>query len=145
MTTLNEHAPCVTPAGGGVNITGTGAAPTSLAARFADAGAGVSEPPTADDSPPEVRSDEIDVEEIFDWSLEAGGGVKGLDLRTGTDDDSDPEAFPRSRRLICSASTDGQTTIYRFGDVGIVLTADETREVYEFLANSARIWGGALL
>ena len=132
MTTLTEHVVCVTPAGGGGNITGTGAAPTSLAACITDAGAGVSEPPTADDFPPEVRSDEIGLDEIF-----------SIDL--GNDDDSDERAYPRSRRLVCSASSDGQTTIHRFGSTGIVLTAEETREVYEFLANSARIWGGALL
>ena len=132
MTTLTEHNVCVTPAGGGGNITGTGAAPTSLAACITAAGAGVSEPPTADDSPPEVRSDEIGLDEIFDIGL-------------GNDDDSDERAYPRSRRLVCSASSDGHTTIHRFGSTGIVLTAEETREVYEFLANSARIWGGALL
>ena len=132
MTTLTEHNACVTPAGGGDNITGTVAAPTSLAARNTDAGNGVSAPPTADDLPPEVSADEIKLDEIFNISL-------------GNDDDSDERAYPRSRRLICSASTDGQTTIHRFGAGGIVLTAEETREVYEFLANSARIWGSALL
>ena len=60
------------------------------------------------------------------------------------DDDSDQVAFPRSRRIICSASTDGQTTIHRVGDRGIVLTAEETRTVYEFLGISAPIWGAAL-
>jgi hypothetical protein len=93
MTTLTEHNVCVTPAGGGGNITGTGAAPTSLAACITAAGAGVSEPPTADDSPPEVRSDEIGLDEIFDIGL-------------GNDDDSDERAYPRSRRLICSASSE---------------------------------------
>ena len=133
MTTLTEHNACVTPAGGGDNITGTVAAPTSLAARNTDAGNGVSAPPTADDLPPEVSADEMLVEELF------------TTIGTDAEDDIDERAYPRSRRLICSASTDGQTTIHRFGAGGIALTAEETREVYEFLANSARIWGGALL
>lgn len=130
MNTLTEHVSCVTPAGGGGNITGTVAAPTSLEACTSGAGNGVSAPPTADDLPPEVSADEIGLDEIFD--IELG------------DDDSDEKAYPRSRRLICSTSSDGQTTIHRFGSVGIALTAEETRDVYEFLANSARIWGGAL-
>lgn len=67
-----------------------------------------------------------------------------FDLRPfDPDDDSDPAAFPRDR-IICSASSDGQTTIHRFGSAGIVLTARETRQVYEFLADAARIWGAVL-
>ena len=60
------------------------------------------------------------------------------------DDDSDPHAFPRSRRLICSASTDGQVTVHRKGESGLALTAEEAHTLYEFLADAARIWGKAI-
>jgi hypothetical protein len=141
MTTLTE---CMTtPAGGGEISPASANRSTSLDSRTPGEVADVVEPPKQDDVPVEARSDEIDVE-IFDWSLDAGAGVKES-LLSDPDDDSDPHAYPRARRLICSASSDGQTTIHRFGDVGICLTAEETREVYEFLANSARIWGAALL
>jgi hypothetical protein len=121
-----------TPAGGGDITPAPANRATSLDSSFLGEVAGVSAPPTSDDLPPEVSADEINLDEIFNIDL-------------GNDDDSDDRAYPRSRRLICSASTDGKTTIHRFGDCGIVLTAEETREVYEFLANSARIWGSALL
>ena len=84
-------------------------------------------------SPAAAGSDEIDTRTLHSNAFSAP-----------PDDDSDPIAFPRRRRIICSASTDGQTTIHRVGDRGIVLTAEETRTVYEFLGISAPIWGAAL-
>lgn len=122
-----------TPAGGG-DISPAPAVPaTSLKYRSTAGDVGVVEQLTADDSPPSVGSDEIQMEEIFAYDLAA------RDL----EDDSDPQAFPRSRRLICSVSSDGNTTIHRMGSVGIVLTAEETLEAYEFLAHTARIWSSA--
>lgn len=132
-----------TQAGGGEITPAAADRSTSLDSRIPGEAAAVVEPPEPEASPAKARSVEIDVE-IFDWSLDAGAGVKES-LAADPEDDSDPHAFPRSRRLVCSASSDGQTTFHRFGETGLVLTADETREVYEFLANSARIWGGALL
>lgn len=49
-------------------------------------------------------------------------------------------AFPRSRRVICSASSDGQFSIHRFGEVGITLTAAEARTVFEFLEDAQPIF-----
>lgn len=100
---------------------------TSLAQNPGEACA-VAEPPKPASVLVEARSDEIGVEEIFDIELDA-------------EDDTDEPAFARSKRLICSASTDGQVTIHRFGNVGIALTAAEAREVYGFLADTARVWG----
>ena len=133
---------CVTQAGGGDVTPAAADRSTSLAASIPGEAAAVVEPPKQAE-PAEVRSDEINVE-IFDWSLDAGAEAKES-LAADREDDSDTYAYPRARRLICSASSDGQTTIHRFGEAGIALTADETREVYEFLANSARILGAELL
>ncbi len=56
------------------------------------------------------------------------------------EDDTDEHAFPASRRIICSASTDGQVTIHRRHESGLALTAEEALTVYEFLANTATVW-----
>jgi hypothetical protein len=118
-----------TPAGGG-DITPAPAVPaTSMEARSTVGDAGVVEQRTADDSPLSVGSDE--------------NMLNPFSLAWSKEDDSDQHAFPRSRRLICSVSSDGQTTVHRFGSVGIVLTAEETNLVYEFLAHTARIWSAA--
>lgn len=94
--------------------------------------AGVAERAEPDDSPAAPGSDEIDVEEIFNFDID----------EIDPEDDTDDLAFRRSRnRLICSASSDGQTSFHRFGTVGLVLTARETRDVYDFLAETARVWG----
>lgn len=122
-----------TPAGGG-DITPAPAGPaTSQHDRSTVADPAVVDPPTPEASPAAAGSDEIDNRTLF-----------GNAFSSPPDDDSDPIAFQRSRRIICSASTDGQTTIHRVGDRGIVLTAEETRTVYEFLGISAPIWGAAL-
>jgi hypothetical protein len=127
MTTTRQAA--TTPAGGG-DISPAPAGPATSREDRSTAGAtGVVEQRTADDSPPFVGSDEI-----IDFDL---------DFRSIHDDDTDHHAFPRSRRLVCSASTDGQVTIARKGEMGLALTAEEARTLYEFLGDAARIWGRA--
>lgn len=133
MTSTTKPHSSVTPAGGGDISPATLDRTTSLATSLSGGAGVVAAPPTLDDSPAEAGAD-VTLDEIFDFDLTA------LD----EDDDSDQAAYPRSRRIICSTSSDGQTTIHRFGNVGIVLTAQETRQVYEFLSDSARIWGAAL-
>ena len=127
---LGKHVVAsTTPAEGGEITSAPAGLATSLAASITAGAAGVVEQRTADDSPPSVGSDEIidfDLSGIFE------------------DDDTDQNAFPRARRLICSASTDGQITVHRKGDIGLVLNADEARTLYEFLGDSARVWGKAL-
>ncbi len=127
---LGKHVVAsTTPAEGGEITSAPIGLATSLAASSTAGAAGVVEQRTADDSPPSVGSDEIidfDLSGIFE------------------DDDTDQNAFPRARRLICSASTDGQITVHRKGDIGLVLNADEARTLYEFLGDSARVWGKAL-
>ena len=131
MTSLTESS--VTPAGGGAITPAAQDRTTSLATSNTGGAEAVAAPPERDDSPAEAGAD-VTLDEIFDFDL------SGLDY----EDDSEPRPFASARRLVCSTSSDGQTTIHRFGDVGIVLTAAETRTVYEFLADSARIWGAAL-
>jgi hypothetical protein len=124
MTTTRQAA--TTPAGGG-DISPAPAGPATSREDRSTAGAtGVVEQRTADDLPPSVGSDEI-----IDFDL----------IPLADDDDTDPYAFPRSRRLVCSASTDGQVTIARKGEMGLALTAEEARTLYEFLGDAARIWG----
>jgi hypothetical protein len=118
-------ASSVTPAGGGGNNTGSPGSVPFLAPPPTEAEA-VVEPPQPDIAPAGVRS--VETPFLFD-------------LSPSPDDDSDPFAFPRCRTVVCSASTDGQVTIHRKGDRGIVMTADEARLVYQFLGESARIWG----
>lgn len=120
----------ITPAGGG-DVSPAPAVPaTSQKDRSTAGDAGVVERRTADDSPPPAGSDEMT--NPFAWNFNP------------FDDDSDPQAFPRSRRLICSASTDGQVTVARKGEAGLALTAEEAYVLYEFLSDAARIWGKAV-
>ena len=128
MSALNVVV--TTPAGGG-DISPAPAGPAYLQEVSSIAGAaGVVEPPEPGEIPAEAGSDEITIDEVFDF-----------DLEPVPDDDSDPAAFPRSRRrIVCSVSSDGQTTIHRFGVGGIVLTAAETRDLYEFLMSTLTIW-----
>ena len=123
----------MTPAGGGEITPAAQDRTTSLATSISGGAGAVAAPPERDDSPAEAGAD-VTLDEIFDFDL------SGLD----DEDDSEPRPFAATRRLECSTSSDGQTTIHRFGDVGIVLTAQETRTVYEFLSDTARIWGAAL-
>ena len=109
-----------TPAGGG-DISPAPAVPaTSLEARSTAGDAGVVEQRTADDSPPPVGSDEMPKNHYGYYGtfrIDAAGDAHDSPYRIdhNVDDDSDPHAFPRSRRLICSVSSDGQTTIHRMG------------------------------
>ncbi len=132
MTILIDHESSVTPAGGGAITPAASDRSTYLATCNTGGAEAVVEPPKLDEKPAEVRSD-VTLDEIFDFDLKPLG-----------EDDSEPRPFASARRLVCSTSSDGQTTIHRFGSVGIVLTAAETRQVYEFLSDSARIWGAAL-
>ena len=124
-----------TPAGRGDITPAVIVAATSLAACSTAADMTVVEPPPLADAPAAAGSDEITVEELFSQLNEPDA-----------EDDSDPCAFPRSRngRLVCAASTDGQVTIHRHGSGGLALTAEEARTVYEFLADTAKVWGAAL-
>ena len=127
---LKPNVVSTTPAGGG-DITPTPAVPAnSRAARSTAGDAGVVEQRAADDSSLSAGSDET-TDSRFAWEIRL-------------DDDSDPHAFPRSRRLICSASTDGQVTVHRKGEAGLALTAEEACTLYEFLSDAARIWGKAI-
>ena len=119
-----------TPAGGG-DVSPAPAGPAHLQEVSSTAGAaGVVEPPTPGEIPAEAGSDEITLDEVFDF-----------DLEPAPDDDSDPAAFPRSRRrIVCSVNTNGYTTIHRRADNVLVLTAAETRDVYEFLMSTLTIW-----
>lgn len=113
-----SNASSVTPAGGGEITPAAAHRSPSLATSSTGEGAAVVEPPKPEALPAEARSDE-------------------------TDDDSDPHAYPRSRGLVMSVSTDGQMTIALRHGSGIVLTAGETRQIYEFLGDTMRVWGGA--
>ncbi len=135
MTILIDHESSVTTAGGGAITPAASDRSTSLATCNTGGAEAVVEPPKLDEKPAEVRSD-VTLDEIFDFDLKP--------LGEDDEDDSEPRPFASARRLVCSTSSDGQTTIHRFGSVGIVLTAAETRQVYEFLSDSARIWGAAL-
>jgi len=98
----------------------------------------------ADDSPPAAGSDEKRKHPVADAPANEMEFLFELKNPPFTDDDSDPHAFPRSRRLICSASTDGQVTVHRKGEAGLALTAEEACTLYEFLSDAARIWGKAI-
>ena len=135
MTILIDHESSVTPAGGGAITPAASDRSTSLATCNTGGAEAVVEPPKLDEKPAEVRSD-VTLDEIFDFDLKP--------LGEDDEDDSEPRPFASARRLVCSTSSDGQTTIHRFGSVGIVITAAETRQVYEFLSDSVRIWGAAL-
>ncbi len=131
MTSLTESS--VTQADSGEITSAAQDRTTSLSTSNTGGAGAVAAPPERDDSPAEAGAD-VTLDEIFEFDL------SGLD----DEDDSEPRPFAAARRLVCSTSSDGQTTIHRFGDDGIVLTAAETRTVYEFLADSARICGAAL-
>lgn len=130
---MNSQEYVVTTQAGSGDVTPAPDRPAILQEVSNTAGAsGVDERADPDDSPDAPGSDEIDVEEIFNFDID------GLD----PEDDTDDLAFRRSRdRVIFGASSDGQTTIHRFGTVGLVLTAMETRELAGFLAETSSVWG----
>lgn len=68
---------------------------------------------------------------------------RNLAIEDANDDDTDPAAFPKARRLVCSVSTDGQVCMAHRHGTGMVLTREEAYELYEFLGNTARAWMGA--
>ena len=126
-----EHV-VTTPAGGGdITPAPDGSAHLQEVSNTAEA-AGVVERAKPDEAPAAPGSDEINVEEIFNFDI----------AEFEPEDDTDGLAFRRSRdRMIFSASSDGQTTIHRFDTVGLVLTARETRELAGFLAETSNLWG----
>ena len=163
MTATTETRTSVTQAGSGANNPGS-PGPCHLPCDCNSGGAGaVASPPVPDETPVPAGADEIGQKlkgkvriEFHDRTILEDHFFKlpkddieseelfEFDLRPLPDDDSDPQAFPRSRRLICSTSSDGQTTFHRFGETGLVLTAEETLQAYEFLANTATVWRQAL-
>jgi len=87
-----------TPAGGGNISPAAEDRSTSHGSRFPGGASAVNAPPKPEDSPVEAGADEI---EIFDYSLSW----------TAEDDDTDEVAFPRSRTVIFSISSDGEPII----------------------------------
>jgi hypothetical protein len=133
MTTKTSNRPAMPPrattqAGEWGHNPGSDASDTSLATAE---GVAVVEPPAAADTPAPERSDEM-IHQLLDFDLKP----------RGDDDDSDPVAFPASRRLIFSASSDGMVSVHRRHSTGMSFTAEEARALYEFLADTARVWIG---
>lgn len=125
---------CDTPAGGGDISPAAADRSASLASRNLGEAAAVVEPPTPEQPPAAAGSDEIVVDEVFDFE------ISGCGQAHDAEDDTDELAFVRSRRLICSASNDGKASIHRFGDTGIVLTREEAKTLFAFLYDSWKIW-----
>lgn len=125
---------CDTPAGGGDISPAAADRSASLASRNMGEAAAVVEPPTPEQPPAAAGSDEIVVDEVFAFE------ISGCDQAHDDEDDTDELAFVRNRRLICSATNDGQVSIHRFGDTGIVLTREEVRTLFVFLHDSWKIW-----
>lgn len=125
---------CDTPAGGGDISPAAADRSASLASRNLGEAAAVVEPPTPEQPPAAAGSDEIVVDEVFDFE------ISGCGQAHDDEDDTDELAFVRNRRLICSASNDGQVSIHRFGDTGIVLTREEAKTLFAFLNGSWKIW-----
>ncbi len=108
-----------TPVGGGdISPTPVGPAPSQLDRNTAGA-TGVVEPPKPVQTQAEVRSDEIEVDELFDFDL------SGLE----------PEETTRF-----GIDTTGILTIATPFDGGIELPATQVLELYEFLMNTITIW-----
>lgn len=143
------NAAANTPAGRGANNAGNHGSSTSLAVDSLEAV--VVAPPMPDDLPAEAGADETkktppdihaatfahEMQRIPRASFPPFTGHKNAVDR---EDDSDEYAFPRSRRIICSASSDGQFTIHRPGQTGITLTAAEARTVFQFLEDAQPIF-----
>ena len=122
-----------TPATGGANISSSSESGTSLATNKPEVATVA--PPKPDETPVAAGADEI-------WQRIPRATFPPFTSESAVDreDDSDQFAFPRSRRIVCSASSDGQFTIHRFGDPGITLTAAEARTVFEFLEDAQPIF-----
>jgi len=83
---------------------------------------------TTNNPPAPERADEM-IHQLLDFDIKPRG-----------DDDSDPAAFPASRRLIFSVSSDGMISVHRRHSSGMSFTPDEARALYEFLGDTARVW-----
>lgn len=139
---VNRMNSASTPSGGGEITPAAADRATSLALNSGEAAAVA--PPKPDESPAAAGAD--------DWQRVPRASfppfaptVKesltvGPDHQINGDDDTDEHAFPRARRIVCSASSDGQFTIHRPGSVGITLTAHEVRTVFEFLEDAQPIF-----
>lgn len=125
---------CDTPAGGRDISPAAADRSASLASRNLGESAAVVEPPTPEQQPAAAGSDEIEVDEVFYFE------ISGCGKTHDDEDDTDELAFVRNCRLICSASNEGQVSIHRFGDTGIVLTRDEAKTLFAFLNDSWKIW-----
>ena len=124
-----------TPAGGGDVTPAVEDRSTSQGLRFLGEASAVIAPPEPDEAPAEASADEIADrraahKEFFDYALSW----------PPEDDDTDEFAFPRSRRVIFSASSDGIISIHHRHSAGITLTAADARELYSFLTDVALIW-----
>ena len=121
-----------TPAGGGDVTPAAEDRSTSHGLRFPGEASAVTAPPGPDDAPAEASADETGdkPDDFFDYALS----------RPPEDDDTDEFAFPRSRRVIFSASSDGIISIHRRHSAGITLTAAEAHDLYLFLTDVALIW-----
>ena len=128
-----------TPATGGANISSSSESGPSLATNKPEVATVA--PPKPDETPVAAGADESwkrtpHTHRIPRASFPPFTSESAVDR----EDDSDEFAFPRSRRIVCSASSDGQFTIHRFGDPGITLTAAEARTVFEFLEDAQPIF-----
>lgn len=120
MQDVTNVVASTTPAGGG-DISPAPAGPaTSQVVRSTAGAAGVVEPPTPEASPAAAGSDEIKVRELFEWSL-----------------DEAAEDYPSTFGI----NTAGRLTIQTAYDGTIELAPSDTRKLYDFLMNTARIWG----
>ena len=134
-----------TPADGGANNFGSRESGTSLASLKPEVAAVA--PPKPDQLPAAAGADEMGPPDCPWRNGHTTPTVKesltarpARQLDGDPDDDSDEFTFPRSRRLICSASSDGQFSIHRFGDTGITLTAAEAKTVFQFLEDAQPIF-----
>lgn len=118
MQETNVVASTTQAESGDITSASAGPAP-SLASRSIAGAADVVEQPAADDSLPLAGSDEIQVEELFDFDL------------TGTE-------YGEATRF--SIDTDGILTITTPFDSGIELEARHVLELYEFLMNTITVW-----
>lgn len=121
-----------TPAGGGDLTPAAEDRSTSQGLRFPGEASAVTAPPEPDEAPAKASADETGnkPEHFFGYVLSG----------PPEDDDTDEFAFPHSRRVIFSASSDGIISIHHRHSAGITLTAAEARDLYSFLTDVALIW-----
>lgn len=108
-----------TPAGGG-DISPAPAGPATSPLYRSTAGAtGVVEPLKPEASPAEAGSDEIKVRELFEWPI-----------------DEVAEDYPSTFAI----DSRGHLTICTDCEGAVELSRADTRKLYDFLMNTARIW-----